>query len=168
MKKPIYNRFQGPAGLWDFICWISKNLRGQKSVPPSPSSWKVFGAMLLGSVGDTPAGLMDGMTHGMTPDDGMAARMGEGGDVETYGGGFPKMVGFPNNHGLVFLLKMIILGVFWGYQHLRKHHMVSKIWIICAKIWWFSFHSAAEGSGWSLHNRFCAKSDRCQIETDDI
>ena len=34
--------------------------------------------------------------------------------------GFPKMVAFPNNHG-VFPLKMIILGVFWGYQHLRKH-----------------------------------------------
>ena len=30
----------------------------------------------------------------------------------------PKMVA-PNNHG-VFLLKMIILGVFWGYHHLRK------------------------------------------------
>ena len=31
--------------------------------------------------------------------------------------GFPKMVGFPNNHG-VFLLKMIIKrGVKWGYHH---------------------------------------------------
>ena len=32
---------------------------------------------------------------------------------------FPEMV-VPNNHR-VFLLKMIILGCFWGYHHLRKH-----------------------------------------------
>ena len=34
--------------------------------------------------------------------------------------GCPKMVDFPNNHG-VFLLKMIMLGCFGGYHHLRKH-----------------------------------------------
>jgi len=33
----------------------------------------------------------------------------------------PKMVGFPNNHG-VFLLKMIMTwGVKWGYHYFRKH-----------------------------------------------
>ena len=34
--------------------------------------------------------------------------------------GFPKMVGFPNNHGF-FLTKHAHFGVFWGYHHLRKH-----------------------------------------------
>ena len=33
--------------------------------------------------------------------------------------GFPKMVA--PNWPWAFLLKMIILGVFWGYHHLRKH-----------------------------------------------
>ena len=38
-----------------------------------------------------------------------------------YMGVNPKMVGFPNNHG-VFLLKMISTwGGDWGYHHLRKH-----------------------------------------------
>ena len=34
--------------------------------------------------------------------------------------GVPKMVGFPNNHG-VFPTKNDHFGVFWGYHHLRKH-----------------------------------------------
>ena len=47
-------------------------------------------------------------------------------------GGFLKWW-HPINHGIlwVFLLKMIILGCFWGYHHLRKHpygtHNCSKI-----------------------------------------
>ena len=41
--------------------------------------------------------------------------------------GFPKMVGFPNNHG-VFLLKMISTwGVKWGFHHLRKPRVPSWI-----------------------------------------
>ena len=45
-------------------------------------------------------------------------------------GGFLKVVGFPNNHG-VFLLKKIILGcfVFLGYHHLRKHPFLPADWI---------------------------------------
>ena len=47
--------------------------------------------------------------------------------------GFPKMVGFPNNHW-VFLLKMISTwGVKWGYHHLRKHP--TRPWKITR--WWF-------------------------------
>ena len=33
----------------------------------------------------------------------------------------------PNNHGF-FLLKIIILGCFWGYHHLRKHPPYNHCW----------------------------------------
>ena len=51
---------------------------------------------------------------------------GERGSLATFWG-FPKMVGFPNNHAM-FLLKMISTwGVKWGYHHLRKHYMGGQL-----------------------------------------
>ena len=70
-------------------------------------------------------------------------------------GGFPRMVGFPNNYW-VFLLKMTILvhfGVFWGYHHFRKHPY--KYCISCL------FHVQKTICQKHLNRKFGRMLDRC-------